>query len=49
MHNTFLPANLPHKERVLISILIEVEMEFQAWFAVTYSRNLDEELIISCQ
>lgn len=47
MYNQFLPANLPHNERVLISILIEVEMEVQFWYAVAYSRILDEELFIS--
>lgn len=49
MYNRFLPANLPHNERVLISILIEAEMQIQSWYAIAYSHMLDEELVISRQ
>jgi hypothetical protein len=49
MYSNFYFADLSRHERELLEMILLEEMEIQAWFAVTYSCIMGEEILLTLQ
>jgi hypothetical protein len=49
MYLNYFFANLSSSERELLEMILLEEMEIQAWFTVTFSSMMGEEIFITLQ